>query len=459
MSVPDSLMADLKRTGQPHIAEHLAQLPDDEQTRLTRQLSGFDYDLVARLAGMARTATEAGKRDEFPPAPVTRADRPAAEIESARATGVDAIHDGAVAAFIVAGGQGTRLRYDGPKGCFQTGPVSRSSLFQIHAEKVRAMARRHGVTIPLYIMTSETNDTSVRAFFAASDYFGLDRADVQFCVQRMLPAFDCSGQFILTERDRIFCNPDGHGGSFFALESSGALADMKRRGVRHISYVQVDNPLVPVIDPLFIGEHVRTESQMSSKVLRKREPLEKLGVFGLIDGELQVVEYTEIPKELQEKPRPNGELLYEFGSIAIHVIDVDFAAAMAGADLPFHVAKKTIPYLADDGERVTPTAENGVKFERFVFDAIPHARNPLVMEVRREDEFAPVKNHPDKDKQDTPETARAAIVAQHRRWLAAAGIDVRENATVEISPLFALDAGEVTEKAAEIRIDGDAYLR
>jgi UDP-N-acetylglucosamine/UDP-N-acetylgalactosamine diphosphorylase len=305
-------------------------------------------------------------------------------------------------------------------------------------------------------MTSETNDTAVRASFAAHGWFGLDPVNVRFCVQRMLPAFDFEGRFIRTEPDCVFRNPDGHGGSFHALESSGLLADLQRRGVRHLSYVQVDNPLVPIVDPVFIGEHLRTGSQMSSKVLRKREPMEKLGVFGFVDGELRVIEYSEIPTELQEKRKPDGELQYAFGSIAIHLIDVDFAREMAAADLAFHVARKAIPYLANDGTAVKPDEPNGVKFERFVFDAVPQARNPLVLEVRREDEFAPVKNLKGSD---SPETARAAIVEQHTRWLKSAAVDVPEGARVEISPLFALDAGELRTKAAGLTVKGDAYLR
>ena len=451
----DTLTRELELSGQSHVVRHLDTLRPDARRRLTDQLSRFDYGLVRKLAGLIPTEAGGGLVKEFEPAPVMRGARPESEIAAARRAGEVAIRKGEVAAFVVAGGQGSRLRLQGPKGCYRIGPISGKSLFQIHAEEVLAAGRRYRADIPLYVMTSTTNDAQVRAFFEQNNFFGLDCTAVAFCVQRMLPAFDRDGRFLLDAPDHVFVSPDGHGGSYFALESSGALADMARRGVRHVSYFQVDNPMVPVVDPLFIGEHVRTGSEMSSKVLRKREPAEKLGVFGIIDGELRVVEYTEMSRELQERTLPDGSPKYAFGSIAVHIIDVDFASRMAKADLPFHVAHKRIACLGEDGRTIEPHEPNGIKFERFVFDGIPHARNPLIMEVRREDEFAPVKNATG---QDSPETARAAMMAQHRRWLREAGCDVPGGCEVEISPLFALDAEELKAKAGSIRPGDRLYL-
>jgi len=449
------LAAALEGAGQAHVARHLGTLAPAARERLAAQLRGFDYALVRRLAERAREGAATDRVGEFDPAPVVRASRPASEVTEARRAGEAAIRAGEVAAFVVAGGQGSRLRFDGPKGCFRIGPVSGKSLFQIHAEQVLAARRRYGAAVPLYVMTSETNDAAVRAFFEENRFFGLPAGDVFFCVQRMLPAFDEAGRFLLDAPDHVFVSPDGHGGSFHALEASGAFADMTRRGVRHLSYFQVDNPLVPVADPVFLGEHVRTGSEMASKVLEKRHPMEKLGVFGIFDGRLRVIEYSEMGRGLQERRLPDGSLKYAFGSIAIHALDVAFGRRMAGADLPFHAARKRIPHLGEDGRRVEPDGPNGVKFERFVFDAVPHARNPLVMEVRREDEFAPVKNA---EGEDSPATARAALSARHRRWLRGAGLDVPDAWRVEISPLFALDAAELRQKAASVRVQDGLYL-
>ena len=449
------LAAELRRAGQAHIAEYLERLEAGPRQRLAHQLAGFDYGLVRRLAELARTSADRKVTGEFEPAPVMPASRAAARIAASHADGEAATGRGEVAAFVVAGGQGTRLRFDGPKGCYEIGPVSGKSLFQIHAEKVLASQRRHAATIPLYIMTSETNDAAVRGFFEQNVFFGLDPADVCFCIQRMLPAFDAEGRFLLDAPGHVFVNPDGHGGSYFALKSGGAFDDMARRGIRHLSYLQVDNPMVPVIDPVFIGEHVGAGSEMSSKVLKKREPLEKLGVFGRVDGELRVVEYSDMSEELQRRTLPDGSLKYAFGSIAIHMLDVGFARRMASTDLPFHVARKRIPHLDAHGRLVEPDGPNAIKFERFVFDAVPHARNPVVMEVLREDEFAPVKNF---SGEDSPEMARAAMMAQHRCWLRAATSGVPDDCEVEISPLFALDAEELAAKAGDLRIERRMYV-
>ncbi len=449
------LIAALEASGQEHIARHLGRLDGDAARRLAGQLSGFDFDLARKLAERARTEAKATPAEDVEPAPVTTLDRAAGEIAAAREIGETAIRNGEVAAFVVAGGQGSRLRYDGPKGCYAIGPVSGKSLFQIHAEKILATGRRGGVRIPFYIMTSVTNDAAVRAFFEEHAFFGLAADDVLFCTQRMLPAFDRGGRFLLDAPDHVFVNPDGHGGSYVALEAGGALEDMARRGIRHLSYFQVDNPLVPPVDPLFIGEHIRTESEMSSKVLRKRDPMEKLGVFGFVGGELRVVEYSELTREQQEATLPDGSLRYAFGSIAIHVLDAAFAERMASTDLPFHAAHKRVVHLDEAGHTVEPEGPNGIKFERFVFDGVPLARNPLVMEVRREDEFAPVKNF---EGEDSPATARSAMMAQHRRWLGATRDDVPDDLTVEISPLFALDAGEAGARAAGLEIRNGLHL-
>lgn len=451
----ETLERELLASGQDHLVRHLRTARALERERLVRQLSGFDYDLVRKLSALARKSETAQTIGGFEAAPVLALSRPRAEADAARAVGEEAIRAGQVAAFIVAGGQASRLQFDGPKGCFPIGPVSGKSLFQILAEKVLAASRRYRVAIPLYIMTSKSNDAETREFFRRNNWFGLRSEDVFFLRQRVLPAFDTEGRLLLETADRVFVSPDGHGGSFVALETSGALADMVRRGIHHVAFVQVDNPLVPVLDPLFIGEHIRAGSEMSSKVLRKRDPLEKLAVFGHLGGVLRAIEYSEMTSELQQERRPDGSLKHAFGSIATHAIDVAFARRMATADLPFHMARKRIPFLDGQGRQVEPERPNGVKLERFVFDAIPHARNPVVMEVLREDEFAPVKNF---SGADSAETARAALMAQQRRWLREAGIDAPDDLVLEISPLFALDAAELRAKATAVSLSSPLYL-
>ena len=225
-----------------------------------------------------------------------------------------------MAAFLVAGGQGTRLGYDGPKGEYPVTPIKNKPLFQVFAEQLRAYSRDFGKTVPWYVMTSDVNDAPTRAFFKKHDYFGYNPADVFFFQQGMMPAFAMDGRLLLGEKDSLALSPDGHGGSLRALDRSGALADMRSRGVEHLSYFQVDNPLVHCIDPLFLGLHDLTGSEMSSKTIPKAGPLEKVGNFVIGDGVVQVIEYSDLPEELAKQTNPDGTLRFNAGSIAIHAL-------------------------------------------------------------------------------------------------------------------------------------------
>jgi UDP-N-acetylglucosamine/UDP-N-acetylgalactosamine diphosphorylase len=214
-----------------------------------------------------------------------------------RARGEAAIRAGEIAAFVVAGGQGTRLGYDGPKGEVPATPITQTPLFGVFGEQIRVTGDRYGVRIPWYVMCSPLNVDRTRTFFEANAYFGLDAADVHFFVQGVHPTFDATGRALLAAPDALLCNPDGHGGSLTALARSGALADMQRRGVQHLAYFQVDNPLTRIIDPVFIGLHLdpaRSSAQMSSKMVAKTEPSERVGVFGCIGERFGVIEYSDL---------------------------------------------------------------------------------------------------------------------------------------------------------------------
>jgi UDP-N-acetylglucosamine/UDP-N-acetylgalactosamine diphosphorylase len=354
---------------------------------------------------------------------------------------------GEVAVVIVAGGQGTRLGFDGPKGCFPVGPVSERSLFQIHAEKVVAVGRRHGATVPLYVMTSPQNHAETAAFFAEHDSFGVER--LRLFVQGEMPAVDrASGKILLAERGRVALSPDGHGGTIRALDRSGALAEMAEEGITTIFYLQVDNPLIAIGDPGFVGAHRRAGAEISSKVVRKADPAEKVGLVVLRDGRQEMIEYSDLPDELAERRSPDGGLDLWAGSMALHVIDVGFAARLAkrGGRLPFHRALKAVPYVDEAGRPVEPDEPNAVKFEQFIFDAIPLAKRALVVETDRETEFEPLKNA---EGPASPETVRARLSALYARWLEEAGVavprgpDALPEHPIEISPLRALDADDL----------------
>lgn len=368
----------------------------------------------------------------------------AGQWQQAHAEGEAALRAGKVAAFTVAGGQGTRLGFNGPKGTFPVTPVRKRPLFAVFADKIRAAGDRYGRAIPWYIMTSQMNHADTVAAFEAAGYFGLERSQVMFFSQGRMPAVDYSGKILNEAKDAIAMSPDGHGGSLRALVRSGAVADMRRRGVVAISYFQVDNPLVRCIDPAFIGFHLQTGSEMSSKMIPKAYAGEKVGHFCVQDGRSLVVEYSDLPTDLQEQVDASGQLRFLAGSIAIHVLAVDFVERLGGGHasvrLPFHRADKKIRCIAPDGSIFNPDKPNGVKFEMFVFDALPFAANPVIIETLREDDFSPVKNA---SGLDSPQTCRDDQLRQWARWLSAAGSPLATDASglpaieFEISPLFA----------------------
>jgi UDP-N-acetylglucosamine/UDP-N-acetylgalactosamine diphosphorylase len=446
------VIAEFERAGQGQVFAFFDRLDPAARRRLLGQAAEIDLGEVARLSRAFRAGAASGAADfgDLEPAPYERlpgsGGDPAAWAR-ARAVGEAALRAGRVAAFTVAGGQGTRLGYDGPKGAFPITPVRGRPLFQVFAGKIAAAGRQYGRALHWFIMTSHQNHEATEAFFAASGWFGLDPGRVHFFRQGRMPAVDFSGRILLEEPGSIALSPDGHGGSLRALERNGALDLMAAEGVDTLSYFQVDNPLVRAVDPAFIGWHLERGSEMSSKMVAKAFPEEKLGHFCLRGGSLVVVEYSDLPLELQRQRESDGRLRYVSGSVAIHVLDRDFirrvARSASGKALPFHRAEKKIPTVDATGGPVRPDAPNGIKFELFVFDALPFARNPLVIEARREDDFSPVKNA---SGLDSPRTCREDQMRQFARWLAAAGAPVPTDGTglppfaLEVSPLFGHDA-------------------
>lgn len=445
-----TLLKELEKSGQEHIVIHLERIGSIERERLEEQLLSFDYKLVRRLREkvLARKSGEAptAPKIKYSPAPMIPIEGQEAESKKLRKLGEEAILSGEVAVFIAAGGQGSRLSFPGPKGCYEISPVTSKTLFQLHTEKVLAINRKHGLNIPLVLMTSESSDAEIRTFFHNNNNFGLEPDGVFFCLQRMMPAIDLDGRMLLERTDRIFVNPDGHGGAYHALAASGVLDELKRRKIKTLSYLQVDNPLVNLLDKAFIGAHKQAKSQFSSKAVLKVDPAEKLGLFVLVNKKLEVVEYSDISAELQSERVEGGRLKYCAGNIAVHIIDLAFAAKMAKSELPFHEAFKSIPHLGAGGKLVHPESPNAIKFERFIFDAIPLAKNPLVVETSREEEFAPLKNATGAD---SPETCRRAMSEQHRRWLQKAGVEVPPDADVEISPLAATEPDDLLSRESD----------
>jgi len=464
---PDPLSTDpvvkaCVQAGQGHIFQWLGEIAPKQKELFLNQLRGFDWKVIDNaIASYQEVGTSKSRNLE--PASIVRPSEE--EARDAARVGEELLRSGKVGMILVAGGQGTRLGFPGPKGMYPLGPVTGKTLFEIHAEKVMALRQRYGVPIPWYIMTSDATHQTTVEFFRENDFWNLPEDDVVFFAQNNLPAISFEGKLVLESKDRLFTAPNGHGGTIYALKESGALEDMQRRGIEQLSYFQVDNPLVNIGDRVFIGLHASGKSDMSSKVLQKRNAEEPLGVVCRVDGKLSVVEYIDLPEDHMYATDEGGALKFGAGSIAIHMIAVDFIRKIneEGIRLPLHFSKKKVPCIDDRGCHIEPTEPNAVKFEMFIFDALPMAHNPITFQTNREDEFAPVKNAKG---QDSPASAQQLMINQFGRWLSNAGVDIPTDTEgnvigrIEISPLFALDEEELNQKIdSSLEFNGELSLK
>ena len=450
----------LKKHNQSHLLAFWEQLNAAQRQNLLLQIERLDFPQISEwVADYIKKPASAAIPADFAPAwfyslnPVGPEQK--RKYAHAGELGRQLISAGKVAAFVVAGGQGTRLGFAGPKGDFPISPVKNKTLFEIFAEVIAAVSERYQTVCPWYIMTSPLNHAETKEIFRSNGYYGLDEKDIFIFQQDTLPNFSFDGKILLADKDNIACSPDGHGGSLKALYKSGAIEDMKRRGIEFISYWQVDNPLINIFDSLFIGLHALDKAEMSSKALIKTGPKEKLGNFCLVDGKVTVIEYSDLPDELAEKRNPDGSLVFELGSIAIHIINCTFVEKLndAGFALPLHRAVKRIPHIDRQGKFVRPEEPNGIKLESFVFDALPLASKSIILETLRSEEFAPVKNAAGID---SARSAREMIVARGAAWLESAGVAVPRkpdgsvNCLIEIAPSYALEKDDIRTKLNRI---------
>lgn len=453
----EALADAMNATGQSHLLEHARGLTGEVLEGFVEQLEAIEFGRVPEWVAKYVTAAPELSVDVSaiqPPRMYTLDgdwDR-----EGYRSKGEALLREGKVAAFTVAGGQGSRLGYDGPKGCYPGGAVSRKPLFACLADWISSAQSRYGAVVPWYIMTSPLNHERTVAFFAEHDHFGLDAKDIRFFPQGVMPSFDMrTGKILLAGEGVIATNPDGHGGSLRALETSGALKDMQERGITQISYVQIDNPLARALDPVFLGLHTGapdSSGEISTKVVSKRDAGERVGVLCEVGGKTQVIEYSDLPEDLASAREAGGALRIRAGNIAIHAMSVEFVARLNRGDalaLPFHRAVKKVPYFDPAvGGVVEPGEPNAVKLEMFVFDALPMAGEAssggsIVYEVERTDEFAPIKNA---EGDDSPASSTRLQTERAAKWLAAHNIEIPRhpdgapNCTLEVSPLTAWHA-------------------
>lgn len=451
----------LQSIGQEHLLAFWEELNEQQREHLLEQIRQLDIrkiphwvrDTVKNQAPLA-IPTVFEPAPSYPPTPQTP--EQAEKYARARRMGEKLLAEGKVAGFVVAGGQGTRLGFDGPKGNFPISPIKKKTLFQVFAESVLAARKKYGSVLPWLIMTSPLNHQATVETFEANDYFGLGADTVFIFQQGTMPNFDFEGRIFLADKDTIAVSPDGHGGSLKALYVSGVLDELKRRGIEYLSYWQVDNPLVHLFDPLFIGLHVLDGAQMSSKALIKAHPTEKVGNFCLVNGRVTVIEYSDLPDEAAHRRRPDGSLVFELGSIAIHIISREFVERLnkdGNFALPLHRAVKKIPHIDLAGKKIEPNKPCGIKLETFIFDALPLAEKSVILQTIRSEEFAPVKNA---SGEDSPEVTVRMMIERVAAWLEKAGVKVprtkdgKVDCILEIAPSFALTAEDVKAKVGQI---------
>lgn len=469
MTTETKIRAALKTNRQEHLLQFYEELSEDRKTTFLDQLRTIDFDQVNHLFEAAQESlngqgTKLDNKmkpvpaDKFEAEESTRSDL----LASYRKTGLEEISKGHVAVLLMAGGQGTRLGVSYPKGMYSVGLPSGKTLFQIQAERIRKLIslakQQTGVSgkITWYIMTSGPTNATTEQFLRKNDYFGLNSKDVVLFQQGLLPCFDFEGKIFLEEKDSVALAPDGNGGIYRALKESGVLDDMKSRGVKHVHAHSVDNILVKVADPVFIGYCVKKQADCGAKVVKKSGPNEAVGVVCQVDGKFQVVEYSEITESTANLKAKDGSLMFNSGNICNHFFSTNFLIKIADtfeSQLKLHVAKKKIPHISSSGDKIKPTTPNGIKIEKFVFDVFEFTNNFVTWEVPRYSEFSALKNADTADNSavDCPSTSRRDLLRLHKRYIEEAGGTVNCE-EVEISPLLSY-AGE----NLEIRVKGKVF--
>jgi UDP-N-acetylglucosamine/UDP-N-acetylgalactosamine diphosphorylase len=446
----------LKQYGQEHLLTFCNSLSDSEQRELVNQITSIDFALIAHLfehrnapAESLTLADQASDPPAYKFSTVTDQtpckQRKPVSTQEALEAGQNVLRQGKVGVVLVAGGQGTRLGFPHPKGMYPISPVSKATLFQFHFEKVLAASKCYGYQIPYAIMTSPATHRETVDFLEQKNYFGLRKEDVFIFCQGTMPAVSLeNGKVLLHSKGKIALSPDGHGGMLAAITKKdgngiSVLDCFRQRGIEYLFYNQVDNPLVRICSPEFLGYHLLSGSELTSQVIRKRSPTDKVGNIVEVDHRLYVIEYSDLPEEIARQTNSDGSLKIWAGSIAVHIFNaalLDRTSKIA-TSLPFHIARKKVPFVdIATGEQIKPEKENAIKFERFIFDLLPLAENAVVVEVDPPNHYAPLKNASGSPS-DSPETVQRDLTAMYTDWLRKAGAVVATETPVEISPLFA----------------------
>ena len=378
-------MEKLKKYGQEHVLKYYAELPDEQRNTLIEQIDRTDFTVIGQAA-------ETGKRGTI--APIKAMTIPEIDMgrERFERIGMEAVKAGKLGAVLLAGGMGTRLGSDAPKGMYDIGISKPVYIFQRLIENLMKVVEKAGNYIQLFVMTSEKNHDATVGFFKEHDYFGYDKDYIAFFKQDMAPAADFDGKVYMEAKDSIATSPNGNGGWFLSMKKSGLLELVEKRGIEWLNVFAVDNVLQSIADPVFAGAVLEGGYSVGSKVIRKVTPQEKVGVMCTEDGRPSIVEYIELTEDMLTQRDENGEYAYNFGVILNYLFKVDKLVNLLERKLPYHKSAKKIPYINEAGELVKPEEPNGYKYEQFILDMIQMLDSCLPFEVVRGKEFAPIKN-------------------------------------------------------------------
>ena len=394
----------LKKYSQEHLLNNFKNLSEEKQKRLLEQIENIDFDLIKKLYDTTQNITTEIQDDQIKPIDFFDKEKLYDDYKKYKEIGEKAIRTKKLAAVTMAGGQGTRLGHDGPKGTYDIGLESHKSLFELLSDGLKEQGKKYGVIIPWFIMTSRENNDATVDFFAKHRYFGYEKdKNIFFFKQGELPMIDTEGKILIGEDGLIKEAANGHGGIYEALVKNGMTKKMRELGVEWVFIGGVDNCLVKMVDPVLMGIAIDKNVTAAGKSVVKANPQEKVGVFCKRNGRPSVVEYTEIPKEMSEATDENGNLIYGESHILCNLFNIDAIERMGSKPLPYHIAFKKATYIDKDGNKVVPDGPNAYKFEAFLFDAFGELDDMAILRVKREEEFAPVKNATGTD---SPETAR-----------------------------------------------------
>lgn len=401
--IREEVNENIKKYGQEHLLAFYDELSDEQKKEYDNQLNNLDFGF---LEGINEGHTESKKNSVYEPIKAMKLEEIAEKQEDFRRAGIDAIKKCKVGAVLLAGGQGTRLGFDKPKGMFNIGVNKEVFIFERLVDNLMDVVNEAGAYIPLFIMTSEKNDSDTRAFFEEKNYFGYDKDMVFFFVQDMAPSVDFDGKFLMEAKDRLCLSPNGNGGWFSSMVSSGLINKVNELGVEWLNVFAVDNVLQRIADPLFVGATLLSGAPCGAKVVRKAAPDERVGVMCKENGKPSIVEYYELTEEMMNAKDEALEQAYNYGVILNYIFNVGNLIDINGNKMINHMASKKIPYMNQAGIMVTPEEPNGYKFETLILDMINMLDDCLVFEVERNKEFAPVKN---KEGVDSIDTARELL--------------------------------------------------